>query len=133
MSEKRINPTQDSAGEKETMYLVIKDHQASYPDPIVMHAGETLEVSGKEDQWNGNPDWTFIWCTNEQGKSGWVPKTYVELAGVTGKARHDYNAIELSVTVGEKVVAGQEESGWVWCTNMHGKSGWVPIENIKQE
>ncbi|HLZ64189.1 MAG TPA: SH3 domain-containing protein [Ktedonosporobacter sp.] len=108
---------------------VIKDHQAAYPDPLHMHAGETLLVSKKEYPWNDNPDWTFVWCTNQQGKSGWVPKKYIEQPGA--QALYEYNCLELSVKVGEEVAGVQEECGWIWCTNQQGKSGWVPLENIE--
>jgi uncharacterized protein YgiM (DUF1202 family) len=112
----------------EYMAKVTKSHQQSYADPITMRAGDTVEISGKEDNWNG---WVWIWCTNQQGKSGWVPKSYVELSGSTGRARCDYDAIELSVSVGEEVLIEKEESGWVWCINRDGKRGWVPVENIE--
>jgi len=34
------------------------------------------------------------------------------------------------VAVGDELVAHQEKSGWVWCTNHQGKSGWVPLDHI---
>jgi len=54
---------------------VITDYQATYADPITMRASETVEFEGKEDNWNG---WIWLWCTNSKGKSGWVPKSYLE-------------------------------------------------------
>jgi hypothetical protein len=46
----------------------------------------------------------------------------------------DYEATELSVSVDEKlVVTGEEESGWVWCTNQTGQSGWVLWDNVRLE
>lgn len=107
---------------------VIRSHQQSYVDPITIQVGDMVEASGKEDSWNG---WIWIWCTNLQGKSGWVPKSYVELSGSTGRALYDYSAIELSVNSGEEVVIEKEESGWVWCVKRDGKRGWVPLENIE--
>jgi hypothetical protein len=112
---------------------VISDYQAVYPDPIAMHAGETIEISDKEDLWNGRADWVWLWCTNSQGKSGWVPKTYLEQEGTKGIARFDYTAIELSVHVGEELVAEKEDNGWLWCTNSPGVSGWVPCDNVDCE
>lgn len=42
-----------------------------------MRAGEELVVNGKEDAWNGNVNWIWVWCSNAEGKSGWVPEEYV--------------------------------------------------------
>jgi Variant SH3 domain len=49
---------------------VTAEHVASYNDPITMRANDELTLSDKEDNWHG---WTWIWCTNQAGKSGWVP------------------------------------------------------------
>ena len=108
-------------------YCVTKAHRASYSDPITMRADDIIEVSDKEDDWQG---WTWVWCTNEGGKSGWVPKGYVVPDEGVWRARYDYSAMELSVEVEERVEVSQQESGWVWCTNERGASGWVPVENV---
>ncbi len=109
-------------------YCVTKAYKAVYPDPITMRADDMIEVSDKEDDWQG---WTWVWCTNQGGKSGWVPKGYViqDKKGIW-RARYDYSAMELSVEVEERVEVSQQESGWVWCTNERGASGWVPVENV---
>lgn len=127
MDKEGIKLAKDKVAEKARTGRVITDYQAVYPDPITMRAGEALEMSGKEDNWNG---WIWVWCTNQQGKSGWVPKGYVEQTGTTVRARFDYEARELSVSVGEELIVEKEESGWMWCTNVHGKSGWVPAEHV---
>jgi hypothetical protein len=59
-----------------------------------------------------------------------VPQAYVERQGDTGIALRAYDATELSVRAGETLVAGEEESGWIWCTNQEDQSGWVPAENL---
>ncbi len=127
MNKDSTRPTKDKGINGAQMCLVIKEHQATYPDPITMRAGDTVELSGKEDSWNG---WIWIWCTNQQGKSGWVPKGHVEQIGDIWRARFAYDAIELSVHVGEELTVDKEESGWAWCTNQQGESGWIPVENI---
>ncbi len=113
-------------------YRVLADYQTMYPDPISVSAGETFQVSEKADAWNGNPDWVWVWCTDQRGKQGWVPQTVITLHsdGRTGTARSPYSAGELTVVVGEELVAHQEESGWLWCTNQQGKSGWVPLNHL---
>lgn len=104
---------------------VISAYRAAYPDPLVIHAGEVLAVGEKESEWSG-----WIWCTNRSGKSRWVPEVYVDRKGDTCVALCDYDATELSVRVGEELVAGQEAAGWLWCTNREGQRGWVPKEHL---
>jgi len=113
--------------------IVVTDYSAQFPDPISVNAGETFSVSDKVEPWNNNPDWLWVWCADQRGKSGWVPRDIVVLNadGVSGKVRDPYDATELTVTTGEELVAHQEAAGWFWCTNRAGKSGWVPLDNIK--
>ena len=108
-------------------YRVMTDYRAAYPDPIVMSAGETLRVGEIDPEYDG-----WVWCTGRTGKSGWVPQAYIEQRGETGVALRDYDATELSVQAGEELSASDEESGWVWATNSHGQSGWVPAENVER-
>ena len=118
--------------EQRRRYRVMVDYQASYPDPFSVTVGETFQVSERADTWNSNPEWIWIWCTDRREKQGWVPKTMITFNsdGITGTARSPYTATELTVAVGEELVAHQEESGWVWCSNHQGKSGWVPLDHI---
>src|SRR5579863_9869553 len=112
--------------------IMVKDYNAQFPDPISVNAGEVFHVSDKVEPWNNNPDWLWVWCTNQRGKSGWVPKDIIvfNADGVSGTVRDPYDATELSVAIGEELVAHQEAAGWFWCTNRAGKSGWVPLDNI---
>ncbi len=48
----------------EQTYHVIKAYQTQYPDPLIVHAGDTLEIS-KEEPWDDNPAWIWLWCTNQ--------------------------------------------------------------------
>jgi hypothetical protein len=104
-------------------------HQASYPDPIAFHIDDEVDVTDKEENWHG---WIWIWCINQQGKAGWVPSAYIvrQDGSNKGVALCDYDARELSVAVGEEVSVQKAESGWLWCINQQGQSGWVPAENI---
>lgn len=107
---------------------VIVAYQAAYPDPLVVRAGEELTVGEKDSEWEG-----WLWCTDAAGKSGWVPEGYVERRGARCTAIVDYDGTELSVRVGEELLGGSEESGWIWCTNQAGQSGWVPAEHVSCE
>jgi uncharacterized protein YgiM (DUF1202 family) len=105
---------------------VIKTYQTSFPDPLILKAGDKLDLSDRQSDWPG-----WIWCTTLVGKSGWVPTAYVEPMGQLGLARRDYDATELSAKTGEELTVSHEESGWLWCTNRQGRSGWIPVENVE--
>jgi hypothetical protein len=101
------------------------EYRAAYADPFTVSAGDELAVSERESEWNG-----WLWCTDRDGESRWVPEPYVERRGGTGVVLCDYDATELSVRAGEELIAGIEVSDWIWCTNREGKSGWVPARNL---
>ena len=105
---------------------VIEKYESPYTDPLLITKGEILTISEKESEWSG-----WIWCTNKDGESRWVPEKYLEIHGNIGKANQDYNATELTITVGEELIIEKEEAEWFWVINQRGKSGWVPIKNVK--
>lgn len=111
---------------------VVKDYQLEFPDPIAVEAGEAFAVSEKTSAWENNPVWIWLWCTDQRGKSGWVPKNIIQMSadGRVGTTHIAYNAIELTVTTGQELTIEQEESGWYWCCDHQGKRGWVPISHI---
>ncbi len=106
---------------------VMHDHRAVYPEPVIIQAGDELIVGHREDSWSG-----WVWCTNRMGQSRWVPESYIERKGDVCVALRHYEATELTVKAGEKLIVDQEESGWAWCTNERGESGWVPEENLDE-
>lgn len=114
---------------------VAKDYQAEFADPIEVEAGEAFTVSERTDAWENNPAWMWVWCTDQRGKSGWVPKTSIQMDadGQTGSTPTAYNARELTVTAGQELGIEQEQSGWFWCCDQQGKCGWVPISHMVVE
>lgn len=105
---------------------VIKSYASTYPDPIKVKKGDILKVGNKESDWNG---WT--WCTDQNGKSGWLPDSYIKKDGSNCTVLCDYEATELTVNIGEELIVEKEESGWLWCINKEGLRGWIPSENVK--
>ena len=106
---------------------VVEEYQAPYADPIRVKAGEDVNVDlSKETDIAG-----WVWCTNLEAKSGWVPRVYVEIEGNQGRLLQDYNAIELTIHVGDILKVHKEESSFYWVTNQVGEQGWVPIANIE--
>jgi uncharacterized protein YgiM (DUF1202 family) len=108
-------------------YQVISNYESAYPDPLVFSKGEMLKIGTETSDWPG-----WVWCTNENGKSGWTPRSYIAIYEKFCKALKDYNASEITVKVGQTLVAEKEESGWIWVTNKTGKSGWIPLKNVKK-
>ena len=106
---------------------VIEEYQAPYADPIQAKAGDEVSVDlSKATDITG-----WVWCTNHTGKSGWVSKTYVAVKGDRGRMLQDYNAIELTIHVGDILKVKKEESNFYWVTNQTGEQGWVPIANVE--
>ncbi len=99
---------------------VVVSHAATYVDAL-----KTKKGGRRDDE---RPVW--IWCTNAEGKSGWVPQSYLRIEGMRATLLCDYDASELTVTPGEILTVGTEESGWLLCVNAAGQRGWIPARNV---
>lgn len=106
--------------------LATADRQPTYPDPLVLCAGDEVMVGREDTEWVG-----WLWCTNGEEKSGWVPKRYIWQNGDRGKMLVDYTTAELPIQAGETLTLHNEESGWYWATNAAGENGWVPATHIR--
>jgi uncharacterized protein YgiM (DUF1202 family) len=106
---------------------VIADYQAPYSDPIRVKEGD--EISLDRNKVTELAGW--VWGTDHAGKSGWVPEAYIEPHGDTGIMRCDYNAIELTIHVGEILTFHEAESGFYWVTDQSGRQGWVPASHVE--
>ncbi len=106
---------------------VSMDYQAPYADPITAKAGD--EVTVDLERKTQIPGW--VWCTNMLHKSGWVPTAYLESHAGHTSLRVDYDAIELTVHIGEILKVKLKESGFFWVTHPAGKQGWIPMENVE--
>ena len=72
---------------------VIEPHVTNDPNPIRFRAGDTLGVGHHDQVWK-----LYVWGTDQAGRSGWVPDTYLEISpdGRTATALRDYDSTELS-------------------------------------
>ena len=106
---------------------VIKAHKRTYADPIQVKQGDVLRVTRRE-LWNDRYPW--LWCVNSFGKEGWLPESFVEVNGEQGIALRDYNAVELTVTIGDNLTIVDEAGGWYWVQSPRREYGWVPVECV---
>jgi hypothetical protein len=120
---------------KETLILepklhrVIQDYQSPYPDPIIFFKGEEVTI-GKE--FTDDPDWKdWIWCEGQNDNQAWVPKQYLEIKEDTGIFLTDYNALELSVAIGEILSVYEIVNGFGMAEKQNGERGWVPLRNLE--
>lgn len=112
-------------------YRVIKDYKSPYPDPVVFQRGEKVKVGQafKED-----PDWkNWIWCEGKNNKNAWAPKQYINIDGTSGIFIEDYDAMELSVQIGERLVVFEIVNGFGMSEKANGTRGWVPEKNMAIE
>lgn len=105
---------------------VIRNYETPYPEPFVIKKGDKLQTSIRDSEWEG-----WIWCLKADGKSAWVPEGYLQIQNDDAIALQDYNAIELSVKIGDMLELVKSESGWYWCRDKDGYQGWVPGEYIE--
>lgn len=106
--------------------IVSQAHKATYQQVINAVEGEMIEV-GPEDV--DFPGW--VWCTDQHGISSWIPKAYLSIESEKGRLLRDYNAMELTVGLGDRLSVVVEESSWYLCETESGARGWVPIENVR--
>ncbi len=105
---------------------VVVAYESAYPEPLVLKAGDSVRIGEKKSEWSG-----WLWCTDSNGSARWIPASYVVRENDTGRMLRNYDATELSVTVGEELAVIRRESDWLWCTNKNGLSGWVPADNVQ--
>jgi len=107
---------------------VVKNHKSESYVSLMAKKGEIIEGEEKETEWEG-----WLWCRNNSGVHGWVPKTYLESTSESGQYQFlkDYNARELTVDEGQEVIVLDEESGWGWVRTPLGDEGWIPMENLQ--
>lgn len=105
--------------------IVVFSRASDYPDPVLLIAGDEVEIGTKKSPWPG-----WLWITASGDKSGWIPEAFVSRRGARGVVLRYYDATELDVEKGEELVLHEEVAGWFWCTNKAGRRGWIPVENV---
>ena len=105
---------------------IIKEYESPFLNPLILKKGEKLLLEDKECEWEG-----WIWANTKEGQSGWVPKSYLRISKMSAELLIDYDATELSASIGQTFLIEKQESGWIWVTSKNGKYGWIPLKNVE--
>jgi len=105
---------------------VSKAYRRPYTDPIRVTAGDC--VFPDFDAPTDIPGW--VWCSGPRGRQGWTPRAWLEEKDGVWHITRDFDAIELSVTPGERVTLHFEHAGFHWLTTADGRTGWVPSDHL---
>lgn len=110
-------------------FIIKKDYESKYKNPIEVVRGTILEIERKDTEWVG---WLFCHTKN---KSGWIPKQIIDFKEENkGIAKETYTAKELNVKMGNQIEKVKELNGWAWCKEIsNGEEGWIPLEIIELE
>ena len=106
---------------------VVRPHLTSAPDPVRFVAGDMLGIGHHDQQWR-----TYVWCTDQRGHAGWAPDSYLAVSGAhEATALCDYDATELTVSMGELLDVMDEAGGWLRCRTSSAREGWIPADNTE--
>ena len=106
--------------------VVIRHYQRPYENPIAVTAGE--QVTPDFDKYTDIRGW--VWCAAADGRSGWTPETWLAESGGEWHVTRNFNAMELTVSPGDRLEVKLEESGFYWAQTENGRTGWVPCECV---
>jgi len=109
-------------------WTVVEDYDRSRENPVAGERGEELRV-GRSDDWAGH---AWRWCTDSRGRQGWVAEEALDVRDGHAVLCRDFDAIELTVSKGERVVGSDVMAGWLWATDAGGTSGWIPLEVVEE-
>ncbi|RPH95651.1 hypothetical protein EHM69_03725 [candidate division KSB1 bacterium] len=101
---------------------VHRPHVPTFTEFMAVRQGEELKAGRRDDEFPG-----WIWCIAPSGIGNWVPEAYLEIRGEHAIIKRDYNALELTVAIGDILTVEDEASGWWFCSDSHGVHGWIPI------
>ena len=106
--------------------IVIRDHEAAYPVPLIVKTGEALSITTRQSEWPG-----WLWCVNSAGRGGWVPEVWIDRdeqeSGGGGRMLRDYDASELNARIGEQLIIELAEAGR-WSRYIARRNRWPARE-----
>jgi hypothetical protein len=112
-------------------FTVVTDYRSPYPNSIAFRKDEKVAIG---QEFKGDPAWEkWVWCTGANDKQAWVPQQYLNIDGGTGTLKKDYDAKELSVKVGERVIVHNIVNGFGMAEKTNGMRGWVALKHMKRD
>lgn len=108
-------------------FIVTEAHKAATGGPLIAARGSILSYERRKTDWTG-----WLYCTDQDGNSGWVPESWMRVDEHFSMMERDYDSTELSVSPGDLFLGKIIESGWVQGFDVHGNEGWVPLECLQQ-
>lgn len=111
----------------DTDVVAVSDHEIPERAPIRIVPGDRVDVGERDTTWR-----SFVFVTTSSG-SGWVPERHLSQDRPNATVLSSYDTRELPVRAGERLVllADDAASGWSWCRNPAGHTGWVPHEVLR--
>lgn len=105
-----------------THLVAASDHGIPERAPIRIEHGDRVEVGERDTTWP-----SFVFVTTGSG-SGWVPERHLNDDRPTATVLSSYNTRELPTSAGQRLTLLEDDaaSGWSWCMNAAGSTGWVP-------
>ena len=126
---KNYNNNAKKTMDKTHYYRVTEEYISPYPHPTIFQKGDSVIIG---EEFTENPEWkNWIWCEGTNNRKAWVPKQYLVLRGKKGTFKREYNAMELSVSVGDRLFVYEILNGFALAEKTDGVSGWVPLKNIE--
>jgi hypothetical protein len=108
----------------QTVAVVSVPYERPYADPISLKAGDRMLIDTGKTKETDILGWS--WCTGPDLRQGWVPNGWITHQSGGAQIVRDFNALELTLKVGDRVTLHYSESGFVFVTHEDGRTGWVP-------
>lgn len=110
-------------------YRCIKEYVSPYPDSILFLKGERVQIG---EEYEEEPDWKdWVRCQARDNREAWIPNSYLEVKENEGSLLQDYDARELSLSVGEVLEITEIVNGFGLAEKMDGELGWVPMNHLE--
>jgi len=98
---------------------------------LIFHEGDIVKIG---EEFNDDPDWKdWVWCKGMNNIKAWAPKQYLEIRDKQATFNRDYNAMELSLTVGEILEVYEIVNGFGIAEKPDGMRGWAPMKYMEKE
>jgi len=102
-------------------YTVNADYEERNTLAIHLEPGQEVTSGPADNAWPG-----WIWATDHNGRSGYVPAEYLEPLGEDRWAvLKPFDPTVLKVQRGDKITSLEHIHGWHWAQNQSGQSGWI--------